>query len=855
MKTRMAFGLLLLAFLVLSAVPPGAAFAATPPPTQDQTAGTQFIIHPEEGKLADVVGEVMAQGGRVEKALPQGNLLLQLPEGSGEESLKQLPGVSWAEPDMPFYAQTTPNDPDYSRQWYLDRINMPQAWSTAGGGNPSIVIAVLDSGVAYRDNGSFSKAPDFAGTIFAPGHDFVENDDYPDDDYGHGTHMAAIIASTFGNDFRAAGMAYACSIMPVKVLGSNGVGNASLLASGITWATDHGARIISMSVASPRHSEAVGQAVSYAASKGVLCIAAAGNEGSDAGYPGGMDCPADEGDAVLAVGATDFRDLRAHYSNFGAGLDLVAPGGDMTRDDNHDGYGDGICQESYIQSGNSQSGYTLAWADGTSMAVPQVAAVAGLILSISPGLSLARTSQIITSTCVDLGSPGWDAYYGSGRLNAAAAVAAVGQNSWYFAEGTTRSGFDEWLCVLNPDSQDAQVDFDFLISGGETQRASFTVTAQSRFSLNVRSVVGNDKDVAAVVSSANSIVAERPMYFNYQGKWAGGSDARAASHPATEWYFAEGTTRSGFEEWVTLANPGYQDATVDLLYLVGPGQGYNRGQQCIIPARSRLTVNVNETIGPDLDVSLHLTSSLPIVAERPMYYNYHGVWAGGDDVMGALSASKEWYFAEGTTRSGFEEWLTLANPGSQDTTAHIEYLLGAGQGSNTSQDWQIPAHSRATINVNMAVGPEVDVSLHVASGQPIVAERPMYFDYHGIAQGGHDVMGATQAGNNWYFAEGTTRSGFEEWLTLANPGDGEASVRVEYLLGAGQGTNKQLYYAVPGHSRITVSVNQAVGEGVDVSLHLTSNLAIVAERPMYFSYGSQGWRGGTCQVGYQPGVD
>lgn len=854
MKARMVCGLFLIAALLWGFVSPDKSAVAGPDEPAAPASGTQFIVHPEDGKLAEVLREAAAEGARIAKALPQGNVLLEMPREVSEEFLDRLPGVDWAEPDMPFYAQTIPNDPDYPKQWYLEKINMPQAWTTAGGGNPAEIIAVLDSGVAYRDAGNFSKAPDFAGTIFSPGHDFVENDDYPDDDYGHGTQTEAIIASAFGNGFRGAGMAYGCSIMPVKVLGSNGVGNASLVASGINWATDHGAKVISMSVASPRHSEAVGQAVGYAASKGVLCVAAAGNEGSDAGYPGGMDCPADEGDAVLAVGATDYRDSRAHYSNYGNGLDLVAPGGDMTRDDNHDGYGDGVCQESYVQTGNSQSGYTLAWGDGTSMAVPQVAAVAGLILSINPSLTPAQTSQIITSTCVDLGSPGWDPYYGHGRLNAGAAVAAVGQNAWYFAEGTTRSGFDEWICVLNPDPQDAQVVFDFLASNGQTQQAAFTVAAQSRFSLNVRSVVGDDKDVAAMVSSANAIVAERPMYFNYQGKWNGGSDAKGARHPSTEWYFAEGTTRYGFEEWITLANPGYQDATASIEYLLGAGQGYNTVQEWVVPARSRVTVNVNMAIGPELDVSLYINSNLPIVAERPMYFNYHGVYTGGHDVMGAMHSGQEWYFAEGTTRTGFDEWLTMANPGDQDTTARVEYLLGVGQGSNKAQDWVIPAHSRVTVNVNMAVGPEVDVSLHIVSPRPVVAERPMYFNYHGRIDGGHDVMGATANGNNWYFAEGTTRTGFDEWLTLANTEDADATAEVEYLLGAGQGSNKRQTHAIPAHSRITISVNEAVGAGVDVSLHVTSDQAIVAERPMYFSYGSQDWTGGTCEMGYQPGV-
>ncbi len=165
-----------------------------------------------------------------------------------------------------------------------------------------------------------------------------------------------------------------------------------------------------------------------------------------------MDCPADEGIYTLAVGATDYRDERAHYSNYGSGLDLVAPGGDLTRDDNGDGYGDGIPQEAYRTPGNYQSGYALVWGEGTSMAVPQVAATAALMLSMDPKLTPADTADIITSSCVDLGAAGWDQYYGYGRLDVAAALEELSRSSWYFAEGTTRAGFDEWLCVLNPDA-------------------------------------------------------------------------------------------------------------------------------------------------------------------------------------------------------------------------------------------------------------------------------------------------------------------------------------------------------------------------------------------------------------------
>jgi len=818
----------------------------------EPSSGQTIILCPEDGKTEEALSDSQSLGLQLDKALPGGMLLMQAPPGIDAAMLEKLPDVSWAEPDLPFYAAETPNDPDYPRQWNLQKINMPSAWDIAGRGQSSVVIAVVDSGVAYRDAGTFSKAPDFAQTSFAPGYDFIANDADPDDEYGHGTHVAAIIASSYNNGFRAAGIASACTIMPVRVLGSDGVGTASAVASGIYLAADNGARVICLSLSSPRHSAAVGEAVKYASSRGALCVAAAGNEGSDPGYPGGMDCPADEGGYVLAVGATDFRDVRAHYSNYGTGLDLVAPGGDLTRDDNHDGYGDGIPQESYIQPGKPQSGYGLIWGEGTSMAAPQVAAAAGLLLSEDPKLTPEDLTHLLTSTCVDLGTPGLDSYYGYGRLNVAAALSGIGQNTWYFAEGTTRAGFEEWLCVLNPEGAEAQVEFTFLMTGGQTQQATFTVPASSRFSLNVASIVGQDKDVAAIISSPRSIFAERAMYFNYQGRWPGGSDAKGSRFPSDNWYFAEGTTRAGFEEWLTLANPGYKDTVAHVAYLLGPGQGSNKTEDWNVPALSRVTVNVNQAVGPEKDVSVHVTSGQPIVAERPMYFDYHGSMAGGHDVMGAVSPSGSWFFAEGTTRAGFEEWLTLANPGDVDAAVNVEYLLGAGQGQNILQTWNVPARSRVTVSVNQAVGPGKDVSLAIDSDQPVVAERPMYFNYRGNIPGGHDVVGAVRPGFSWYFAEGTTRAGFEEWLTLANPGDENATVEVEYLLGAGQGANVKHSLTVPAFTRITVSVNQVLGPGVDVSLHVTSDRPVVAERPMYFTYGPQGWRGGSCEVGYDP---
>ena len=166
-----------------------------------------FILKPERGRTAMAVVQALAEGLRLERSLPGGMLLVQAPRGTLAASLRALPGVSWAEPDIEFSATARPNDPDYPKQWNLERIGMPAAWDLAGDGRESVVVAVLDSGVAYRDTEYRPRAPDLSATRFAPGYDFMAGDEYPDDEYGHGTHVAAIIASCCNNSFRAAGMA------------------------------------------------------------------------------------------------------------------------------------------------------------------------------------------------------------------------------------------------------------------------------------------------------------------------------------------------------------------------------------------------------------------------------------------------------------------------------------------------------------------------------------------------------------------------------------------------------------------------------------------------------------------------
>ncbi len=429
-------------------------------------------------------------------------------------------------------------------------------------------------------------------------------------------------------------------------------------------------------------------------------------------------------------------------------------------------------------------------------------------------------------------------------------------SSFYFAEGTTRTNFQEYLCLGNSGNHAASAQVTYMFTDGTTKDASYSVHANSRSTVNVNSEVGADKDVSInILSSTLNMVAERPMYFNYNGQWTGGSDALGAVAPNRKWYFAEGNTLSGFDQYVTVLNPGGAAANLNFNYMVeGQGETDVAGQ---VGAHSRATFNTRDQIGHGKNVSLYLESTQYVVAERPMYFNYLGLaqnnWTGGHDAVGTNSPNTNWYFAEGTTRNAaggaFEEWLCLQNPGASPITVNATYNLAKGQGNPIDKSYKVPAQQRLTVSVNEEIGSNKDCSVHLNSTSHFIAERPMYFNYNGWT-GGHDVLGANATATTWYFAEGTTRDNFHEWLCLQNPGNSDAHTTISYFTASGKVINKQ--WTVKANTRLTVSANSDVGTNQDISAKVSSDKPIVAERPMYFDY--NGWTGGHDVVGFVPSL-
>ncbi len=327
--------------------------------------------------------------------------------------------------------------------------------------------------------------------------------------------------------------------------------------------------------------------------------------------------------------------------------------------------------------------------------------------------------------------------------------------------------------------------------------------------------------------------------------WDGGHDILGWPGPANEMYFAEGTTRNGFEEYLIVRNPGGDEAHVTVKYLFGAEAPLVQG--VTIDPYASASISVNAAVGPGRDVSIALAANPGVIAEREVFFNYKGVWTGGHATCGVAAPSDTWYFAEGATRAGIQEWLCLQNPAAGDIATTVTYMLGTGE--NKTEDVTVPANSRKTVDVNASAGQGQDVSIMVEASAPLIAERPMYFDYKNAWRGGHTAAGSTELAARWDFAEGTTRAGFEEWLCVMNPGEA-GTATVEYMFPDGPSFTRQ--YELKARARTTVFVNEVTGPEKDVSLRVTSDRDVLCERPMYFRYQSS-WEGGHDVIGSTAG--
>ncbi|MBD2844433.1 peptidase S8 [Paenibacillus sp. IB182496] len=291
-------------------------------------------------------------------------------------------------------ASVVPNDTLYSDyQWNLPKIETEQGWAV-GKGSDDVVVAVLDTGVQIDH-------PDLQDRLVA-GINIVDKSAPPDDDVGHGTHVTGIIAATVNNHEGVAGLSWYNRVMPVKVLDGSGAGTTYSVAEGIIWATDHGAKIINMSLGNYASAQFLHDAIRYAYDHDVVLIAASGNDNTERpGYPAAYP-------EVFAVAATDPHDNRASFSNYGDYIDVAAPG---------------------LSIASTYPGDQYAALSGTSMASPHVAALAALIRSHNPELDNEAVMELMRASAIDLGAPGRDSYFGFGQIDVAGALGFSAQGA------------------------------------------------------------------------------------------------------------------------------------------------------------------------------------------------------------------------------------------------------------------------------------------------------------------------------------------------------------------------------------------------------------------------------------------
>jgi serine protease len=428
------------------------AFASSPGRYSASQIVVRYAPRPSQAHAATASAAAASR-----RATAHTRLLRLAPGASIDAALHRLRaqrGVEWAVPDYVAHAAgaVVPNDEgnggaakDWQQlQWNFVGpfgIDAPEAWANlavdGAPGGKGVTVAVLDTGVAYANRGPFRRSPDFSRFQFVEGYDFVGKNHAPNDRNGHGTFVASTIAEATNNRYGLTGLAYGARIMPVRVLDSGGEGEASTIAEGVMFAVRHGAQVINLSlefspgVTASDIPELI-EALRFAHHRGVLVVAAAGNEGHSAiAYPA-------RAPYVISVGATTEHGCLAAYSNEGSTLTLVAPGGgpdaDLPGDPNchpEQPAGRDIYQVTFVGSSprvfGTPSGY-----EGTSMATPHVSATAALIIAsgvLGRHPSPAQITARMRATARKLGGGGDERLYGAGLVDAAAATARAGSSA------------------------------------------------------------------------------------------------------------------------------------------------------------------------------------------------------------------------------------------------------------------------------------------------------------------------------------------------------------------------------------------------------------------------------------------
>lgn len=438
--------------LLLGAMALPAGASAAPASTGDEVPGRILVKFAPGASAAAKSAARSAVGASRIKSIPQlGVDVLKVPATASATALARLqrnPNVAYAESDRVAKLEATAvsaNDPDFSRQWGLTRTETTRAWSLSKG-SAQTKIAILDTGV--------NSVPDLRNKLL-PGRNTMAGNNNVTDTNGHGTWAAGVAGAQTNNAGDVASYCWSCSIIPVKVMDSD-AGTMSDVAAGITWASDQGAAIISMSLSGASGTTTLHNAVKYAQSRGVLLVAAAGNQGGTAqrfpaAYP-----------EVVSVAGTDSRDVLYSWSNYGSWVDVSAPGSNRT---------------------TNRDGGTIGFG-GTSSATPAVAGIAGLAMALPSKPSAAQVRSALNSAATSIGNQ-----IRYGRVDALATLNALGGQPTEPAPAPAPAPAAPTVAITSP-------------SNGATVTGTVTVAGTSK-SNDAASVTRVDVTVAGTTRTAS----------------------------------------------------------------------------------------------------------------------------------------------------------------------------------------------------------------------------------------------------------------------------------------------------------------------------------------------------------------
>jgi hypothetical protein len=437
--------------------------------------------------------------------------------------------------------------------------------------------------------------------------------------------------------------------------------------------------------------------------------------------------------------------------------------------------------------------------------------------------------------------------------------------SWFFAEGATGiGGFDTYYAIVNSNTQAVTVRGYFARENdGVVVTKNFTIPARSRYTVRLGGNSANANEVGLANGSYGavfqSLTADQQIYVSramYWNNFDSGHSATAVPALQTSWYFAEGSrNHEFFDDFYLMFNPNATAATATIEYM-GLSGGVIATRTITIARQARATVWADHS--PQLantDFSVRITSTLPIAAERAMYWGPN--WKGGHCSLGAAAPAASWYFAEGAVSPGFDTYYLLLNPTSSPITIDATFLRDGG--APVTLPYTLVARSRETIHLNMisnilgSGGNGVAAEFHVrGGGASAVVERSIYWGTNWVE--GTNAVGETAPNTAWYLPDATTKGSFETYLLIGNVGDTTATVSVYVADDAGNAITVATR-AVAAKNRLTLRMNDypALANRA-FSIGVQSDQPIIAESAVYWNFVNMTdyWRGGATSFGMPP---